>query len=257
MLAEDGDCGKMRLGLLDNAIDSLLHGLAHYAQGRLDNANYKFAILHFAQAVELLLKARLAKEHWVLIFERVERPDGKTINFDAAVERLHRICHVDLNKYVGDLRNLSEERNRIEHYEVTLGEREAASLIARNVPFLIWFLEAELDTRLQDLVDEEVWLELLQIRHVYEEAKKQAEEKIQKVRWDEREGYDIWLEQCPVCFEEYMVISDDIAGAAKCLFCNHVSVLETCWKCGKRFPDDALEHGLCDACSEYLNKDYT
>lgn len=107
----------MQLNLFDNAIDSILHGLEHYAEGNLNPRDYKFSILHVAQGVELLLKERLAREHWVLVFEKVDKPAAgeRTVGFDGAIQRLEGICKVHLDKYKAGLQALKNARNEMEH----------------------------------------------------------------------------------------------------------------------------------------------
>lgn len=249
----------LKLGLLENAIDSIVHGLEHYADGKKNTSNYKFAILHITQGVELILKERLRREHWVLIYEKVENPDtSKTINFETAVARLQSICKLSLDKYIGALRRLRGVRHEIEHYKVSFSEQEATALIGSNIPFLLEFLENELGVTLQEhIADEEVWQELLLIEEVYNRARKRADEEIAWLRWDEKEGDYHWIQPCPICNGEYLIMQNK--DEAKCVLCQHISRLEECWKCGEPFPEDdwGAEGGLCANCTAYLKEPYT
>ena len=195
----------LKLDLFDNALTSIVHGLEHYADGIKDATNYKFAILQIFQGIELILKERLSREHWVLIFEKVEKPKGKTVDFDRSVERLRTICNVSLVKYLDKLSLMRRTRNEIEHYKVNISRDEASTLVGSNVPFLVEFLENELGTQLKEHLEEEVWRELLLIEKVYANAKKQADEAIAGLRRDEKDGgYNpIWI--CASCDESYMV----------------------------------------------------
>jgi len=249
----------MELNLFDNALNSISHGLEHYSRGIEDDTNYKFAILHIAQGTELLLKERLSREHPVLIFEKVEKPQGKTIDFDCSVARLQNICHISLDKRIRELRTMQYVRNEIEHYKFIITKNEAETLIGSIVPFLLEFLENELDTKLQDAVSDDVWQELLLISEVYNKAKKDADEQIEALKYEEREGdyHPVWT--CAQCREEYMVEDKDVEGEAICLLCGHVSQLVDCRKCGSHFPEDDedAEHGLCSTCADYIKQPYT
>lgn len=253
----------MELGLFENAITSIVHGLDHYVEGLKDPINYKFAVLHVAQGIELLLKERLAREHPVLIYEKVERPGGRTVDFDGARERLLNICNVSLAKYQNGLQALKKARNEIEHHKVTLPKSQAAALIGSNVPFLVEFLAAEFDTQLKDELSEETWQELLAIEQVYSLAKEKADQEIESVRRAEREGDYCPVWSCGICGEQYVVESDEGGEhrlpQAKCLLCNHLSELKTCWKCGELFPEDdwEAEGGLCASCADYIKQPNT
>jgi hypothetical protein len=253
----------LELDLLDNGLTSIMHGLEHYTDGIKDPTNYKFAITHISQGIELILKERLSREHWVLIFEKIEKPKGKTVDFDCSVERLQTICNVSLDKYIKELRSIKKTRNDIEHYKVKLSKDEALTLIGSIVPFLVEFLENELDVKLSDLLEQEIWQELLQIKEVYAKVKMQADEKVEALRWNEKDGgyHPIW--SCASCGELYMVENEDAdrhePAQAKCLLCNHIAELKTCWKCGELFPEDDwdAEGGLCATCTDYINQPNT
>ncbi len=131
----------LELNLLENAMDSIEHDLVHYVEGKENIGDYKFAIIHITQGVELILKERLRREHWVLIYEKVEKPDkSRTIGFNSAIERLQNICNIDLAKYIEGLRKLREVRHEIQHYQVSITEERATTLVGNNIPFLLEFL---------------------------------------------------------------------------------------------------------------------
>ena len=251
----------LELDLLENAIDSMVHGLEHYVEGNRSIANYKFAILHITQGVELILKEKLSREHWVLIYEKVEKPHkSRTIGFETAVERLQSVCNISLDKYIRGLRRLRNARHEIEHYKVSLSEQEATALIGSNIPFLMEFLEDELETTLKEhIADEEIWQELLLIKEVYSLAKQKAEEEVTPLRWEERDGGYFWLKSCPACGEEYLMRRDRSEQEAECLLCKHVSELKSCWRCGELFPSDdwLAEGGLCEDCTAYMREPNT
>jgi len=251
----------LRLELLENAIDSMIHGLQHYVDGKRDASNYKFAILHIAQSVELILKERLRQEHWVLIYDKVEKPNkSRTIDFETAVARLQSICNLSLDKYIDGLRGLRNARHEIEHYKVSLSEQEAAALIGSNIPFLMQFLEDELKTTLQEHIDEETWQELLNILDVFSKAiEKAREEREQVLTGQEKDQEYPRIIECPQCGLEYLVVRGRGDKKAQCLLCKHVSELEECIRCYEVFAvDDWLgKRHLCAGCTAYIEEPHT
>lgn len=252
MKSERGD--KLKLDLLENAIDSIVHGLEHYVEGKENPTSYKFAILHVAQGVELILKERLRREHWVLIYEKVEKPiTSRTVGFETAVLRMQGICNITLEKYIDALSKLKDARNEVEHYKVSLSGEEAAALIGSNIPFLVEFLNDELKTTLREHIeDEEIWLELLDIEHVFKQAIVKAREELAlMLEYKEKDQEYPTVVECPMCGLEYIVIKGKLDKEAKCLLCKHVSELRECIRCYKLFAVDELfsTGGLCSDCT--------
>lgn len=169
---------KLRWGLVENAIDFVRVAVESYfyqppaRPGDFESSErplvenhapsnegaYKYAILHLHAGILLLLKARLKKENTALIFKNLEKPerDGRliTVDFDQAVLRIRRyvdaeaISHSDLKT----LRRLQTLRNEIEHYEVDLEPRQAASVINDNVQFIYRFLADQLAISLPEKI---------------------------------------------------------------------------------------------------------
>ncbi len=88
-------------------------------------ASTKYSVIHFATAVELLLKARLMNEHWTLVVERSSDADlnkflsgaCRTVSSIEAVQRLEKICHQHIPKNaVTQFKRLSDHRNQIIHF---------------------------------------------------------------------------------------------------------------------------------------------
>ncbi|WP_375491261.1 hypothetical protein [uncultured Nostoc sp.] len=67
---------RLVVKLEENAMDSLVHGVEHHLYGRR-NTDWKYVILHVFHAVELFLKARLAKHDESFIYKN--RKSGNTV----------------------------------------------------------------------------------------------------------------------------------------------------------------------------------
>jgi hypothetical protein len=55
--------------LVENAFDFLREAIAEFRD------KPKYSIIHFCAAVELILKARLLREHWTLVLRQPEKAD--------------------------------------------------------------------------------------------------------------------------------------------------------------------------------------
>ncbi len=67
---KEGRSLKHELGLLENVLDSLNEALRKFQPGESGEPRaYKFAVLHFAQALELLFKYYVTQSHPLLIYK--------------------------------------------------------------------------------------------------------------------------------------------------------------------------------------------
>lgn len=111
----------------------------------------KYSVIHFATAVELLLKARLMHEHWSLVVERVSDADlvaflsGKcrTVGPAEAIKRLGRVCSQNIPKDAAtQFERITAHRNRMIHFFHEAGSNEAEPALMEEVvkeQCLCWF----------------------------------------------------------------------------------------------------------------------
>lgn len=142
---------QLRAALLDNALDFLLSAAeaVHRDEGP---RSLKEAVLHLANGVELVIKARIAQEHWSLIFANVDRAsydkivNGEivSVDYNKAVERLQNIVAVTVAKQSNDhLKALRNQRNRLTHFAGELDAAQTKSLLAKGMAFCIEFCEQQ------------------------------------------------------------------------------------------------------------------
>jgi hypothetical protein len=146
-----------------NAMDSLVHGVEHHIHGTREY-DLKYVILHVFHAVELFLKARLAKHKESLIYKK----NGTTIGADHTIDRLIREAHIDLSKYVedrdskkypgekqlgGNLKKLKEARHNIEHKEIGNSQDDIKIILGEVFNFLDSFVGRELGLNLKNELD--------------------------------------------------------------------------------------------------------
>lgn len=111
----------------------------------------KYAVIHFATAIELILKARLLKEHWSLVVSMSGDADrnafqngtAKTVTVDQAVRRLEHIAAQPLPPGAGDaFKTIGAHRNRMIHFfhEAASPQAEEAARAKVTAELLLgWF----------------------------------------------------------------------------------------------------------------------
>jgi hypothetical protein len=146
----------LEMDLLDNAYDFLNESLrAARATGQSGGA-WKFAIVNLVQAIELLLKERLRREHAVLIYENVDRMKN-TVSLDQAVRRLDGLGIVLTPRERFAIEKARKWRDQMIHHEVGLSIYEARSIYSRLFEFATTFHAEHLGGELHAHVEERHW----------------------------------------------------------------------------------------------------
>lgn len=126
-------------GLLTrNAFDFLQRGI-----GEFDKAP-KYSVIHFCAAVEMLLKARLMKEHWSLVVSKPELAshtkfvagDFESVTMDEARARIRNVASDDIgDEAFGSFRALANHRNKMIHFfhtDVDGDDQAKAQIVAEH-----------------------------------------------------------------------------------------------------------------------------
>lgn len=246
------------LGLLENSIDSLNESLRKFQAGEEGEAYaYKFAVLNFAHALELLFKYYVTQSHPLLIYKN---PFSKniaresTIGLWEAVQFLKnegKSISPDLSK---DLEWVKQLRNNIEHHKFEMNVHEVRQVLGRLIRATIEF------NRKYDLVDLE--------KTIDQECKKifntLADEYLANVaeacaeavdKSESGEAFD-----CSVCGESKTAAL--VKDSYECLFCKENVARVECCQCNDMFPETAVtvwneEHPphidyICEACESYI-----
>lgn len=105
--------------LTRNAFDFLERGIVEFDQAP------KYSVIHFCAAVEMLLKARLMREHWSLIVSKPEQAnlakfmagDFASVTMDEARTRIRDIAGEDIaDDAFNSFRILANHRNKMIHF---------------------------------------------------------------------------------------------------------------------------------------------
>lgn len=119
---------KLQLNLLENAYDYLNSSLEYVVRAKKDDSQrlWKFAILHIAFCIELMLKERLRRAHELLIYATIDKykpitRETKTAPWNILVERIKYVMGERFEKVDAGRLDLAQRlRNQILHYDVEL-----------------------------------------------------------------------------------------------------------------------------------------
>lgn len=212
-------------GLLENGLD-FVKSAVNYLVGYSEKSDLKYGILHLSAGIELILKYRLSKEHWSLVFQnfdkvnkgKLESGDFASVDYETTIKRLKEICFVEISpEYLADIKNLRDKRNRMEHFSITDSPEAIKVSFVKVLNFVLDFIKEHIS---EDDLGESGWETLDEIRGSLGDF-----EDFIRHRW---EVIDSEIEEnkkctsvtyCPVCFQGALVIDD----GGHCLFCNHTN----------------------------------
>lgn len=140
-----------------NGMDYLLSAVTHLTEGQQppDARDLKYAVLHLHAATEVLLKARLVREHWSLVISDVRKAteekfhdgDFSSVTVDATMDRLRDIVGLDIGQANRTaITNLTKTRNAFTHY----GHTAEAYAVETQITLVLGFLLDFIPTHLYD-----------------------------------------------------------------------------------------------------------
>ena len=217
--------GTVRFSLLENGIDFVLSALEHVA-GAPSNRDLKYAVLHLSSGIELILKEKLIREHWTLVFDRIENAslskfrngDFNSVTFENCIQRLSGICGVELDGNVRkNLKNFRDRRNRMEHFQFDESVEAIKSSCSVVLVFLYDFIHKELSPT-TDIEDE-----INQILSYLREFDGFVKERMKSVRKETSDSYSP-VKTCPRCLQQAVTID---GGEVECHFCRYSAEAES------------------------------
>lgn len=253
---------KQSLSLLENAADSLNEALRKVDMGSAyDPRPYKFAVLHFTHAVELLFKHHVAEAHPLLIYKN---PFSKQLGKEATIglwEAIQFFQNEDKKlkpETLEDLKWIKQLRNNIEHYKFEMDPREARLTMGRLIRALNEFHEEHDFTELASLIESDC-------RHTYDKLANEYKQKLHEAQRAAEEADDMQPQRCLAC-GELGTMAFETRDLLRCFFCDSTFDMHECIQCSGRFPDLLMsvwndEHPphvdwICEGCEDYiLSKD--
>ncbi|MGV9277753.1 hypothetical protein [Streptomyces griseosporeus] len=210
-----------------NGVDYLLSAVDHLGSDRTDPRGIKYAVLHLHAAAEVLLKTRLVREHWSLVFddpgqatERAFRSgDFKSCTLAQAVARLRNIAGITITAKEDDaLGDLGRDRNALQHYGLTHNAHAVEARAGRVLDFLVRFLD---DVLLPGLELDEVnaiGADMVRVRDGLIGVRAFITQRLRRLR-GELQGREERTIHCPHCDQLAMVAEGE---TNRCLFCGAV-----------------------------------
>ncbi|MEV5255254.1 hypothetical protein AB0K98_26220 [Streptomyces werraensis] len=209
-----------------NGIDYLASVVEHLDEAVSDVSarDLKYAVLHLQAAAEVLLKARLLREHWSLVFkdpgrasrESYEKADFESCGTSAALERLRDIAGIRFDgKEIQALSALAADRNALQHYGLTHNAAAVEARAGRVLDFLMRFLDKELLPLLSGSEREVATRDMAPVVEGVKNISSYVQRRSNRLR-GELKGMEKSTIQCPECEQMTLVVAP---GGGLCHFC--------------------------------------
>jgi len=205
---------------LENGLD-YVESVVDHLVGNPTPRDLKYAILHLAAAIEVILKARLGQEHWSLIFRTVdsaersafEKGDFESVGAAGAIDRLIKIVGLQFSdKDRVSIKRVIERRNRLQHHGLTASTQETQAVAVAALNFLIGFVDRQMRGE-PGQEEAKVEATLNRIREALSGISNLVEIRMKSLK-TQLEAHHFVLE-CPACGQEALVVDDPCS----CLFC--------------------------------------
>jgi hypothetical protein len=223
---------SIKLSLIENAESFLKESLSKAISAESNPIDWKYAILHLIQSIELTLKEKLSQSHPILIYENIDKPQN-TVSLDRALDRLVKIIKIDFREE--DLRALriaKEWRNLITHYEFSFDITTVKPVFSQLFGLLSYFHSVQLKRELSASIPSELWNEAISIKEYSDELYERALKRIK----DEKRKF---LITCIRCWHDTFVEDNSIDT---CYLCGFHEMTTVCQECGEGlFESEALQ----------------
>ncbi|MFE7935290.1 hypothetical protein ACFU6S_42520 [Streptomyces sp. NPDC057456] len=241
-----------------NGVDYLLSAVDHLSFDRTDPRGIKYAVLHLHAAAEVLVKTRLVRVHWSLVFddpgqatERAFRSgDFRSCTLAQAVVRLRNIARITITAKEDEaLGDLGRDRNALQHYGLTHSAHAVEARAGRVLDFLVRFLD---DVLLPDLTRTEanaIGADMARVRDGLTRVRAFITQRLRRLNGD-LQGRKERTVRCPHCEQLTMVAEGE---TNRCLFCG--AVLTTMEMMAYVFletpEDEGRRIGICPTCAQH------
>ncbi|MFG2676439.1 hypothetical protein [Streptomyces sp. NPDC048445] len=216
---------------VSNGMDYLVSVLKHLTEGATPPSarDLKYTVLHLQAATEVLLKARLAREHFSLIFadplqakrDAWQKGDFKSCGTLEAFDRLLNIAGLPLEEDDRKrIRELSDHRNALQHYGLKYNAYAIESRAARVLDFLITFIHRYLIPGLKPAEAMSVERDMDMFRMKLKGIEMLVKQRMNDLRSELAKVADVTV-KCPDC-EQWAMVADGREEGPTCLFCHQV-----------------------------------
>ena len=212
---------KIEFLVIENGLDFVLAAVEHLS-GNPTARDLKYAVLDLSAGLELLLKARLQRQHWSLVFQDISKANEKafksgdfySVGWKTCIERLEKNCGVKISKRNRNLiENLRKRRNMLEHFGAVDSAIAIKASTAKVLSFIVDFTISQFDS--EHFSEKEDTL-LNQIRRKLGEFEHFVGERMKAIQ-KELDNAETVIVECPRCVQPTMIIDD----GGMCKFCGY------------------------------------
>ncbi|MET9374080.1 hypothetical protein ABZX98_08015 [Streptomyces sp. NPDC002992] len=207
-----------------NGIDYLYSVVEHLTvQPEPQPRNLKYAVLHLYAATEVLLKARLGKEHPTLIWAEPQKAtsssqQARSCGAEEALDRLRDVLDIEVDaesrKAIG---KLGQIRNQLQHDGLTRAAPAIEAQAAEVLDFLLAFIHQHLERD----IDAGLGRQLEVIKEKVGEIKTYVRKRTERLSRTLPPGATV---QCPDCDRWTLVVGGD--ASVTCHFCDRTEDAE-------------------------------
>lgn len=211
--------------LITNALSFLRRSIDTGATAP-EQQHLAFAITDLAVAVEVLMKSRLAREHWTLILNNPDKAtpaavlagSATTVTAEQAFGRLVGVAGLGwLSGHKAQVVDLARLRDRVVHSTAgTMRPQALAACWGAGLSFAVSFLDKEFRGQVDSMVEENVEQTLDVMRPRVAELRHMREVRMQSISTDLDQAGTVV--ECPLCRQPALMLREGEISA--CAFCS-------------------------------------
>jgi len=213
---------EIAFGLFENGLDFILSSTNHLSNN-ITKEDIKYGILHLSSGIELVLKYRLSKEHWSLLFQDIDKAsiesfesgDFKSVDLESCLNRLNKISSIIIqDEECNNLKLFRKKRNKFEHFNIADSGIALKAYSTKVLSFIIDFINDNIP--IDDIKDTEREI-LDNIRQNLVQFNEFVRHRLEEIKQILASLKYSTIITCPICFQESL----EIDAGVKCYFCNY------------------------------------
>jgi hypothetical protein len=210
---------------VENGLDYLKSAAAHL-RGEPTPRDLKYAVLHPHASVEVLLKVRLMREHWALVFTNPGKAtlaafntgSFSSIGLEDTISRLKDIANVKVTEAAREsFKQLTNVRNKLQHFGLVEQAPGVELLAGQVLDAMLIFIGEELEPG-ASADDQESLLQARElIRKEISRIRALVDARMQRIS-DELDRQAESIVACPDCLQVTLELGEE-GEPGRCLFC--------------------------------------
>lgn len=225
--SQDLDHTQLESALFENGLSFLSRSMRAAAQENPGHQDMTHAAVELAVAIEVLLKARLVREHWALVCAEIGKNTmsdlrsgkARTVTPEVAVDRLKGVAGVELD--VEQVKSIADLRNRAAHFTLeTTPDYALHATFGRGLHFIQGLVGDEFTSSPDHLVRILAFNFLDESRDFLTRIDSYVRARLDAIE-PELLKATLCLE-CPLCHQAALVVDEapEGEGGARCRFCS-------------------------------------